>query len=217
MTTTTAHPMSGKEPSEQQPTREQVRRGRRTALLLFAIGFGPMIFATIMFYTGWLNPAGHSNNGVLIQPPVPVSQLHLQDANGQPLTDRFGPKPEGADWMLMVVAGECDADCETLLYLARQVNIALGKNANRVDRAAYLGSMSGDLAGRWQKDYGSMERLQKLDNRQPVWPQGISPGQQPRILLVDPLGNVMMHYGTEHTGNDLLKDLKHLLKLSQIG
>lgn len=217
MTMTTADHMSDKEPAEQQPTRDQVRRGRRTALLLFAIGFGPMILATIMFYTGWLNPAGYSNNGVLIQPPVPVSQLHLQDANGQPLADRFGPELENADWMLMVVAGECGADCETLLYLARQVNIALGKNANRVDRAAYLGSMAGGLAERWQKEYGSMERLKSLGSRQPVWPEGISPDQQPRILLVDPFGNIMMHYGTEHTGNDLLKDLKHLLKLSQIG
>jgi hypothetical protein len=27
----------------------------------------------------------------------------------------------------------------------------------------------------------------------------------------------MMHYGSEHTGKQLLKDLKHLLKLSKIG
>ena len=70
---------------------EQVRRGRRTALLLFAIGFGPMIFATIMYYTGWLNPAGNSNNGELIQPPAPLAQMQLQGASGNPLVDRFGP------------------------------------------------------------------------------------------------------------------------------
>ena len=32
---------------EAEPTPDQVRRGRRTALLLFAIGFGPMILATV--------------------------------------------------------------------------------------------------------------------------------------------------------------------------
>ena len=62
-----------------------------------------------------------------------------------------------------------------------------------------------------------MERLQPAAGKTPAWPAGINPEQQPRILLIDPFGNVMMHYGREHTGKQLLKDLKHLLKLSQIG
>ena len=49
--------------SSDAPTPAQVRRGRRTALLLFAVGFGPLILATVMYYTGWLNPEGISSNG----------------------------------------------------------------------------------------------------------------------------------------------------------
>ncbi|HEY9120013.1 MAG TPA: hypothetical protein VIN33_09660 [Marinobacter sp.] len=196
---------------------EKVRRGRRTALLLFAIGFGPMIFATIMYYTGWLNPTGHSNNGELIQPPVPLEQMQLEGANGKPLADRFGPGAADPEWMMMVVSGNCTADCEELLYRARQVNIALGKNANRVHRSAWLGSVSADLEARWAEEYSSMERLSISGDASPQWPAGISPDQTPRILLVDPFGNVIMHYGNEHTGKDMLEDLKHLLKLSQIG
>lgn len=196
---------------------EKVRRGRRTALLLFAIGFGPMIFATIMYYTGWLNPTGHSNNGELIQPPAPLAQMQLKGANGKPLADRFGPEAGDPEWMMVVVSADCTADCEELLYRARQVNIALGKNANRVNRSAWLGSVSDDLTARWDDEYRSMERLSISGNGSPQWPAGISPEQEPRILLVDPFGNVIMHYGSEHTGKDMLKDLKHLLKLSQIG
>lgn len=196
---------------------EKVRRGRRTALLLFAIGFGPMIFATIMYYTGWFNPAGHSNNGELIQPAAPLGQMHLEGASGEPLTDRFGPEAADPEWMMMVVSGDCTADCEELLYRARQVNIALGKNANRVNRSAWLGSVSVDLSGRWDDEYSSMERLTISGEQSPQWPAGISPDREPRILLVDPFGNIILHYGTEHTGKDMLKDLKHLLKLSQIG
>lgn len=199
------------------PSPEQVRRGRRTALLLFAIGFGPMIFATIMFYTGWLNPAGHTNNGTLIQPVVPVETLNLETAAGKPLTARFGPDKVEPQWMLMVVAGECGSECEELLYLARQVNIALGKNANRVSRAAALGSVPGDLASRWQSEYSLMERLTPAPGTTPDWPAGIDPQAQPRILLVDPFGNLMMHYGAGNTGKEMLEDLKHLLKISQIG
>lgn len=196
---------------------EQVRRGRRTALLLFAIGFGPMIFATIMYYTGWLNPTGHSNNGELIQPPVPLAQMQFEGADGMPLADRFGPAAADPEWMMVVVSGNCRADCEELLYRARQVNIALGKNANRVNRSAWLGTVSGDLTARWAEEYSSMERLGISGDDSPQWPAGVSPDQAPRILLVDPFGNVIMHYGNEHTGKDMLEDLKHLLKLSQIG
>lgn len=214
MTTTMANRASE---DSNGPTPDQVRRGRRTALLLFAIGFGPMVFATIMFYTRWLNPSGHTNNGTLIQPVVPVQTLNLETSAGQPLAQRFGPEQAEPQWLLLVAAGDCASECEELLYLARQVNIALGKNANRVDRAAILGSVPAELESRWQTDYGLMERLVPAPGTTPAWPRGIDPQAQPRILLVDPFGNLMMHYGTGNTGKEMLKDLKHLLKISQIG
>ena len=96
MTMTMANRISNQEQNE-GPTPEQARRGRRTAFLLFALGFGPMIVATIMFYTGWLNPAGHTNNGVLLQPVAPVSTLNLETASGTPLAERFGREPDRHD------------------------------------------------------------------------------------------------------------------------
>lgn len=196
---------------------ERVRRGRRMALLLFAVGFGPMIFATVLYYTGWMNPTGHSNHGELIQPPAPLAELHLQDAEGSLLADEFGPQLKDPEWMLMVVAENCGSTCEELLYHARQVNIALGKNAARVNRSAWLGNVNDDLAGRWASEYDSMKRLSLPSGAKPSWPAGVDPSQQPRILVVDPFGNIIMHYGSEHTGKQMLNDLKHLLKISQIG
>lgn len=215
MTMTTANRVSDQQSGG--PTPEQVRRGRRTAILLFAIGFGPMVFATIMYYTGWLNPTGHTNNGELVKPVVPVTELHMQTSDDKPLAEWFGPERADAEWMMMVVAGNCAEDCENLLYLARQVNIALGKNANRMSRAAFIGTVPAELERRWAEEYSAMERLQSQGDRAPAWPAGVRPDQEPRILLLDPFGNVMMHYGNEHSGKDMLKDLKHLMKLSQIG
>lgn len=202
---------------EVQPTPDQVRRGRRMAILLFTLGFGPMVLATVMFYTGWLNPLGHSNRGELIQPPVQVAQLNLTTQDGTPLEDRFGPDKRDPRWLLLVSAGHCTADCEQLLYLARQVNIALGKHASRVHRAAVIEQVPDDLASRWSAEYAAMERLLVRNGARPLWPDAVDPAQQPRILVVDPFGNIMMHYGLEHTGKEMLNDLKHLLKLSQIG
>ncbi|MCG8520292.1 MAG: hypothetical protein MI794_20085 [Pseudomonadales bacterium] len=218
MTTTTAESMN--QPASQtpqHPTPAQVRRGRRMALLLFTVGFGPMILATVMFYTGWLNPTGHSNQGVLVQPVVPVDQLQLRGVGGEPLAERFGLSETEGQWLLLVVAEDCDGACEQLLYLARQVPVALGKNANRVARAAYVGQIGAELSATWEQQYRAMERLSLAPDSRPQWPEGVRPGQAPAVLLVDPLGNVLMRYDERHSGKDMLKDIKHLLKLSQIG
>ncbi|MDC0661001.1 hypothetical protein [Marinobacter sp. SS21] len=215
MTTTTANAMTDHTPSQSSP--EQLRRGRRMAWLLFAVGFGPMLLATAMYYTGWLNPAGHTNQGELLQPPVAVTELALVGADGQPLAQRFAPQAAEAKWLLLVVADGCAGSCEQLLYLARQVNIALGKNANRVAGAAWVGQLPNALAQRWPDDYRTIERLTVLPEAVPAWPEQLAPAEAPSLLLVDPLGNVMMRYDSSHRGEAMLKDLKHLLKLSQIG
>ena len=205
------------EPTKAPTSPEQVRRGRRMALLLFAVGFGPMALATLMYYTGWMNPNAVSSHGILVQPPVAVEELQFNGADGEPLTKRFGPEVEGAEWLMLVAAGTCTAQCEELLYLARQVNIALGKNADRLSRAAYLEQIPSDLAARWDDEYATMEKLESQSGSAPAWPAGVDPARAPEILLVDPFGNIMMRFNTDHTGKEMLKDLKQLMKLSQIG
>lgn len=214
MTTTMAERMN--DDPDHQPGPERVRRGRRMALLLFAIGFGPMVLAAIMYYTGWLNPGEHTNNGVLVVPLVPVAELHLADVMGRPLESHFAPAAD-TKWLMVVVADDCSADCESLMYLSRQVNIALGKNANRVGRAVYVQTIPEELQARWHQYYLSMQRLTFTGAGEPEWPTGVEPQKAPRMLLVDPMGNVMMHYGTEHSGKDILGDLQRLMRISQIG
>ncbi|WP_197685638.1 hypothetical protein [Vreelandella subglaciescola] len=85
-----------------------------------------------------------------------------------------------------------------------------------MSRAAVLGSVNDDLDARLATDYRLMERLVPARGATPAWPAAVNPEQEPRIVLVDPFGNVMMHYGPEHSGKDMLKDLKHLLKLSKV-
>jgi hypothetical protein len=42
-------------------------------------------------------------------------------------------------------------------------------------------------------------------------------GSTPKLYLVDPAQNLMMHYPAESDQNRILGDIKKLLKLSQIG
>lgn len=216
MTMIMADPIPQSDPRD-GPTPAQARRGRRTALLLFAIGFGPMLLATLMYCTGWLKPDGYTNRGTLVQPVIPVRDLNLQDMAGAPLAGRFGPGAADPHWLLLVAASHCDTACQELLYLTRQVHIALGKDANRVSRAAVLGQIPEGLSGRWQQEYRLTERLRTDPEQGWNWPEAISPVSAPRVLVIDPLGNIMMQFGPQHSGRDMLEDLKHLLRLSRIG
>ena len=42
-------------------------------------------------------------------------------------------------------------------------------------------------------------------------------GKEPRLYLVDPAQNLMMHYPAENDPDLILDDIKKLMKLSQIG
>ena len=42
-------------------------------------------------------------------------------------------------------------------------------------------------------------------------------GSTPKLYLVDPDQNLMMHYPPENDQNRVLEDIKKLMKLSQIG
>jgi hypothetical protein len=216
MTTTVAQQTS-QTASPKPMSPQQIRKGRRMGLLLMAVGFGPIILASAMFYGGWLNPAEHTNNGALVTPLVPLSDLQLQTAQGAPLAARFGPTQTSATWLLLVVADNCTEVCQQLLYTTRQTNIALGKYATRVSRGAALTSLPPALAQRWPADFERMERFEPLPAQTPVWPPGVEPTQAPQLLLVDPLGNIMMRYPASVPGGDVLDDLKHLLKISRIG
>ena len=196
---------------------QQIRKGRRMALLLLVVGFGPIILASAMFYGGWLNPAGHTNNGTLVLPLVPVSALHLQTADGTALESRFGATQTDAKWLLLVVAADCTQACQELLYTTRQTNIALGKYATRVSRGAAVASMPPALSQRWSVDFERMEPFSIAPAQTAAWPSGVVPAEAPQLLLVDPFGNVMMRYPAEVEGGDVLNDLKHLLKISRIG
>lgn len=178
---------------------EVVSHNRRSLVVLFAIGFVPLIIAwVIFFYFPQLMPSGTTNQGKLITPPVNAKTLGLESQIGE--------------WTLVIpVAASCDADCEERLYLARQVNVALGKESPRVKRLVLWTDGLGPAA-KINSEYPNMgsfltERVKMSETL----------GDLNRIYLMDPLGNIFMVYSIDKAGKPMLKDIKHLLKISNIG
>lgn len=223
---TTAEKMAAKMDSEQQDGQHAAvkRRSRLILLALFGIAFMPMAVAWLLyFHGGELRPASRTHNGVLLQPP-----LQLQ-AVGSPETLL------GGRWALLVVTDQatCDDPCRQALYYARQVNIALGKDQGRMTRLLLTAQPLRDIAE--VRDSFPGLRIVPVTAAlvamfaAPVAVEGVAEsvvegaegpvtafGRQ-RIFLVDPIGNIMMVYPPDAFGRPLLEDIKHLLRISNIG
>ena len=184
---------------------DEVKKSRRTMVSLFAIGLVPVIVAwTVYNFFPGLLPESKTNVGTLISPPV---SHELADIT---LGER--------KWSLVMPVGEdCSEDCQQRFYFARQVNVALGKNSDRVQRivvadaATALDSITEQYPDLIRVESSMVQFGKALKNfvAEPV--------SGNYIYLMDPNGNIMMFYTLEEAGKPMLKDIKHLLKISNIG
>lgn len=179
------------------------RRKGRLQLLLILLGvIGPMILATGMYKLQFWVPEGRSYHGELI-------------GNGQSRAD-LGVQADEQRWQLLVTAPrECAVDCQQLVYLARQVQIGLGRDAGRASHAIAAAQPLGtDYDAKLTREYPQLQRY-RLDMS--TFNKTTGDKAVPQLWIVDPHGNLVLRYDPSVKGKDLLNDLRHLLKLSNIG
>lgn len=162
-----------------------------------------MLLASAMYKWNFWVPQGRSYSGALIGNGQSPADLGVQG------------RSQGEQWQLLVTApGTCGEDCQQLVYLARQVNIALGREASRAGHAlAASGELPADFANLVRQDYPRLQRY-GLD---PVLYDKAGGGERPLLWVVDPHGNLVLRYDAKANGKKLLKDVQLLLKLSHIG
>ena len=183
---------------------------------LFAVFIVPLIIAVVIYvYRDQMPIPGAKTEGELIRPARPVITFV---EHGSPL-EQLGTKAYKGKWTLtLYVQGKCDLSCEAALFMLRQVRIATGKNIGRVRRLALVQGTEIDAHTQRLLDrYPRMgvARIDQLDfDNSGQEPLQLIPGE---VYIVDPLGNFMMRYDNTLTAKGLLKDLKKLLKVSQVG
>jgi hypothetical protein len=59
--------------------------------------------------------------------------------------------------------------------------------------------------------------LQRYSLDLPAYTKGAQSNDAPHLWIIDPHGNLVLRYDPSVKGKDLLNDLRHLLKLSNIG
>jgi hypothetical protein len=190
-------------------------RGRWQIVLLAVIFLGPVVGATLLFFSGW-RPAGQVNHGELIEPARMWPAVALRDADGKPVP----AEPWSGRWNLLYVAGDdCDAACESALDLMYRLHLAQGKDANRVARAlVVLGTPHANLAAVLARSPGTVAWI-AAPGTAPAWETYFSAGAagaaDGSIRFVDPRGYYMMRFTAGSDPNGIRRDLARLLKLSK--
>lgn len=199
------------------------KRNKFYGLLIIAAIVLPMLLAYLIFTTGIGFPSGTTNKGQLLIPPQPIQNLSLtSDSDVLSLlysdnsnTDKPVVKKR---WRLLVpVTKNCNEQCQGYLYLTRQVHIRLAEKAYRVERMLLLL----DTFSESEKETLKQEHPETLfvestpQNLQEWLAQATLPlAPNNFFYLVDQEGFAMMRYDESHSGQDLLDDIKKLLKFT---
>ena len=190
----------------------QAKNGRLPLLLIFLIPSVAMGLAWLMYFTGLLIPEGRTNKGELILPPAQFSELKLLQGETLLQLDEL----EGSWGLLVFGSADCVTQaCQESLYKTRQVHVALGKEADRIVRL-YVAPQQPEVSESLTEEHPNIFWL-NADKASILKALNLSVWPENRFFIIDPLGNIMMGYQADQKGGDLLKDLKKLLKTSNIG
>lgn len=173
----------------------------------------PVILAYVMFFFGSVD--SFTNKGEILNPIVDISALKLKDEN-----DTLIPiKSLTYKWrFISFVGSDCDAGCISRLYDSRQVHKSLGKDQHRVLRMiVHLQAPTDALSRLIESEYPSALNVYG-DGKVISEALGETANiEQNEIYIMDPMGNIMMRFTQEQPNKDFQKDMKKLLKASQIG
>ena len=186
-------------------------------VLLFLV---PPVAAYVLFYVDY-RPTSGANYGQLISPSKPITDMLLATSDGQ----KFKFSDLRKKWVLLYIGGSrCSEACSDNLYKIHQVRLAQGKNTERVI-SVYIApeqALQSELDNINGKYPGILLLLAQPDvfvnlvDQFKNDAQAVLQGSE-RVYIVDPLGNLMMSYDAGADPSGIRKDLKRLLKLSQIG
>ena len=182
-------------------------------ILVFLV---PLLIAVLLYtYRDRLPLPEPKTNGVLIHPARPISQFGARSTNGEQLSLEY----LRGKWTLVYFGGSrCDLYCEAGLFKMRQARLALGENISRVQRLLLFDNTA-DLDGLASilDEHPRLITASLTEDMHTAVLESFGERPEGNVYIVDPLGNVMMRYPPNATTKGLLKDLKHLLKVSQIG
>ena len=204
-----------KSTSVEQPEQSKKRNPYTPWFVVIAF-VAPVVAAYALFFLG-ITPPAYSNKGELLDPIIDVESFALSDDSNNILgRDAI---TEHKWHMMYFVGSSCDDACNQTLYNMRQINIAAGKYANRLQRLlVHLEAPAEEFQALVAKEYPQARHVNANAETIAVALQEVGPQfRANEIYIMDPLGNIMLRFTQEQSYKDILHDLKKLFKVSQIG
>lgn len=191
------------------PADEQRRRGRRLALVILALCAAPTVAAWFAYFV-W-QPQSRTNYGELIEPRS-LSDPELRRLEGGSF--RFS-QLRGKWVLLQIDSAACGDRCRRKLVYIRQARLALGKDAERIERVWFLDDAAvPDPA--LLREHAGLNVVRAPAGPLPLeLPFSGNPAGD--IFVVDPLGRLMLRFPGDPDARRMLRDLARLLRASRIG
>ncbi len=170
----------------------------------------------------YLNNGGSTsstNAGELVQPARPLQPVVLDDAAGKPWSMA---QVRGRWAYVMFARQDCDEECERQLYYTRQIRTGVSKDMARVRRILVLGHPPKDeWLQQLQRDHPDLVVVTATGDAWSHFTEQFRTREEAvdgaHFFMVDPLGNLMMRYSPAVSAKGIAKDLRKLLKVSQVG
>ncbi|MEI6353408.1 MAG: hypothetical protein D4R76_10815 [Methylococcus sp.] len=199
------------------PTKTPLK-GLRNKVLILLIGLSAVIpFGLAWRYAEhpeWIEKT--SNYGVLFAPGLSLQRDELLAA---PLNDQEGFEQIRGRWILIQVAGAaCALACSETLHKTHQGWLMLNKEMPRVKRLLLVpGPKTIEASPAIQQDDALQVALLKPSILDALTRAMGRPPEEGMLVLVDPQANLVLWYESGFDPYKMVRDLKHLLKASQIG
>ncbi|MDG2394961.1 hypothetical protein [Candidatus Thioglobus sp.] len=161
----------------------------------------PIVFGTAFFY---LSPNSFTkstvNYGEFVNPIISTTN------NDVVFNEAYDGDLQGI-WTLAYVTDRCEHTCRQALEDMKTIRILTNENMRRIQSLLLTNKDIQGLDSEVLLAHASNNLIQKLK----AFPDN-------HLFLIDPLGNIMLHYNPEDLIiKQVIKDLKRLFKYSRIG
>lgn len=200
-----------------ETTHTPQRRGRWTLVLLFAIGVLPMILAYGLYQQTIANGEvwKTTNHGNLVTPAQPVQSFTVLTADNI----QRGLSDLETHWTLVQFGGrQCTEPCRQTLYNLRQLHTLLNKDQDRLQRWLVVEGQAAAFTDIEQiRSSYPLLTIAALVEGQLLAQLSEIGSLNETLYLIDPMGNIMMTFPVSMEPKKMLKDIKKLLRISQVG
>ena len=185
------------------------KRNNHKLLIIIVMLCAPVAISYFLFFSG-IRPASVNYGALMEVTPLQGSALNQADET------IFRIRQLRGKWVLLSVGSStCDEKCNKSLYYMRQVRTMQNAEKSRIERVWLIDDGEPPQNLQLAEDYKGMFFINAKDSKLLEELPAVE-SVRDHIYMIDPLGNLMMRFPKDPDPIQMAKDIKRLLKVSQI-